>query len=176
MSGTATCKAILGKKDAPAFSRCIYYNIYYKVPCCTVILNKFSLIHPPFASLKPFLRDSLLIIFHQFYMLEKLLKSMSDPILIEKLLGQLKCGSKAHDSKGLLLVGSKRSLSQDAINRGRYAWHWILNCFTLLWTLKLKSTSKVSNLLGPLLNYVSNLPAQNPRLSVKKCPQNSNRN
>lgn len=46
---------------------------------------------------------------------------MSDPILIEQLLGQLGCGSKAHGFEGVLLVGSKRSLSQDVISRGRYA-------------------------------------------------------
>lgn len=45
------------------------------------------------------------------------------------------------------------------------------NCFTLSLTLKLKSTSKASNLLGPLLNYVSNQPAQSPRLNVRNAPK-----
>lgn len=45
------------------------------------------------------------------------------------------------------------------------------NCFTLSLTLKLKSTSKASNLLGSLLNYVSNQPAQTPRLNVKNAPK-----
>lgn len=46
---------------------------------------------------------------------------MSDPILIEQLLAQLGCGSKARGSERILLVWPKRSLSQDVINRGRYA-------------------------------------------------------
>lgn len=104
------------------------------------------------------------------------LKSMSNPILIEELLGHLGYGSKAHDSEGVLLVGSNRSLSQDVINRGRYAWHWILNCFTLLLTLKLKKHLKGQQLAWSSSELCLKSACPNLKTECKKCPKNNNRN